>query len=677
MKTAKLPGKVHIPKILLIGAGRFGEKHLQTLQTLEKKGKLSIVGAVVNSTKTQKKIEKKYNIKVWTELNDELLLSVDAVDIVTPPETHLEIALRCLPFTNILIEKPLATTTKDAQKISEVAKKYKHIVMVGYIYRFHPVTEKLHDIIAPLKKDPCHITGTFINPIGSDTNQNISLELPHLFDIVNFIFKLSPTIVSSKHKDRTSHISLKYPNKKHALFKLGWEGDDKIRIINFRFSRQEIRCDLILNTIHIHDIENGTVKTIYCEDTLQPLEKEIGTFIDVLLGGKISYPNALTGIELTNISLKAGKVISQKGKNKPKVAIIGGGIFGTNCAIELGKFADVTLFEKDKDIMLGASLVNQYRHHWGYHYPRSDKTVQDIREATEDFENLYDSTIIREFPTYYSIARSDSKTTPKDYLRFCEKHKLPFTLEYPDPNFLNRDKVSICLKTFEPIYDYDKLKAKVHHYIKKDKNITTKFSTEIIGGNINTDGTKTLLIKDSSGKKHKEVFDYVINSTYAQYNKFSHWFKFPIKPMSIDLVEALIVKLPLPRISLAVMDGPFTNLVPTNKKNIFTLVHIKESMLERYVPKNGIPHGKKRTKTMIKETLHKSMEWLPILKEAEVVDVRYIHRAVNVSSRKKDDARPSDVTYHGFGTWSILGGKIVNSVTTAKEISNYIKKYLQ
>jgi len=147
--------------------------------------------------------------------------------------------------------------------------------------------------------------------------------------------------------------------------------------------------------------------------------------------------------------------------------------------------------------------------------------------------------------------------------------------------------------------------------------------------------------------------------------------------MSIDLVEALIVKLPLPRISLAVMDGPFTNLVPTNKKNIFTLVHIKESMLERYVPKNGIPHGKKRTKTMIKETLHKSMEWLPILKEAEVVDVRYIHRAVNVSSRKKDDARPSDVTYHGFGTWSILGGKIVNSVTTAKEISNYIKKYLQ
>ncbi|MEK9161433.1 MAG: hypothetical protein AAB822_01605, partial [Patescibacteria group bacterium] len=236
-------------------------------------------------------------------------------------------------------------------------------------------------------------------------------------------------------------------------------------------------------------------------------------------------------------------------------------------------------------------------------------------------------------------------------------------------------KISLSLKTFEPIYNYDLLKKIVYSYIKKSSNLKIKLGTEVVGGKIDKGGTKSLVIVDLKGSKHTETFDYIINTTYAKHNRFSNWFEFPIKPVRIDLVEALIVKLPLPKISLAVMDGPFTNLVPTSKDNIFTLVHIKESILERYVPKSGIPHAKKRTKTMVNETLQKSQEWFPILGKAEVVDVRYVLRAVN-ANREHDDARPSDITYHGFGCWSILGGKIVNCVSTAKEIALEIKEHL-
>ena len=93
--------------------------------------------------------------------------------------------------------------------------------------------------------------------------------------------------------------------------------------------------------------------------------------------------------------------------------------------------------------MLEASFVNQYRHHWGYHYPRSDKTVQDIRNAIDDFEKLYNGAIVREFPTYYSVAKSGSKTSAEEFIKFCHKHNLPFTLEYPDEKFLNREKISL------------------------------------------------------------------------------------------------------------------------------------------------------------------------------------------------------------------------------------------
>ena len=111
-------------------------------------------------------------------------------------------------------------------------------------------------------------------------------------------------------------------------------------------------------------------------------------------------------------------------------------------------------------------------------------------------------------------------------------------------------------------------------------------------------------------------------------------------------------KLPIPKI-LAVMDGPFTNLVPIKHSNTFTSPH-QESIHQRYVPKNGC-----QTKLLIheQEKLWKSENGSPFL-SAEI-RVSLCIRAVN-AYREFDDARPSDITNHGFGCWSILGGKIVN-----------------
>ena len=62
--------KNKIPTILLIGVGNFGERHLETLKMLENKKKLSIAGAVVATTKTQKELHKNttylYGLKLQT-----------------------------------------------------------------------------------------------------------------------------------------------------------------------------------------------------------------------------------------------------------------------------------------------------------------------------------------------------------------------------------------------------------------------------------------------------------------------------------------------------------------------------------------------------------------------------------------------------------------------------------
>jgi hypothetical protein len=109
---------------------------------------------------------------------------------------------------------------------------------------------------------------------------------------------------------------------------------------------------------------------------------------------------------------------------------------------------------------------------------------------------------------------------------------------------------------------------------------------------------------------------------------------------------------------------------------MFTLVHIKESVLRRFVPKDGLVPKDiflKKPKSRVESILKKSAEWIPVSNDAQVLDVHYVLRGVN-AYREHDDARTSDITAHGFGCFSVFGGKIIHAVSTAKKIAALIKE---
>lgn len=107
---------------------------------------------------------------------------------------------------------------------------------------------------------------------------------------------------------------------------------------------------------------------------------------------------------------------------RPRVAVIGGGIFGAAAGIALGDRFEVTLFERRGSLLGEATYANQYRHHHGYHYPRSADTVEQCLVARKDFEDVFGEAIVRDFPAYYAVAREGSRTTPEDFLAFCERY---------------------------------------------------------------------------------------------------------------------------------------------------------------------------------------------------------------------------------------------------------------
>src|SRR3989344_1520032 len=318
--------KEYIPKILLIGVGDFGKKHLKVLQKLEKNGKVIISGAITSTEESKKNIKEKYGIPVYTQISQELLEQVNAVDIVTPYHTHFEIAKKCLKYVDVIVEKPLTSTSTDAEKLLKIAEKNNKILMVAHIYRFHPIIKKIKSMISNSNDKPFLVKGSFINPVSNDRGMDISLELCHYYDIVDYIFNVVPEIVWTQSKKRIDIVSLRYKNKIDCIFTLGWKGDKKIRTLDFYFSNKTIKCDLHENRIQV--IKIGSSKEVHVEVAKEPLDEELSTFLELLKKRKVEYPDGKVGARIVKIAETAKPLIRS---NKPKVAIIGAGLFGTNC----------------------------------------------------------------------------------------------------------------------------------------------------------------------------------------------------------------------------------------------------------------------------------------------------------------------------------------------------------
>lgn len=358
---------------------------------------------------------------------------------------------------------------------------------------------------------------------------------------------------------------------------------------------------------------------------------------------------------------------------KPRIAIIGGGIFGVSIARELADFATVTIFERNNDIFEEASRINQNRHHYGYHYHQSDETALQCKLAKKDFESVWGASILNDFPSYWAIAKKAYQVTPEKFRDFCKKHKLPYEEEWPAPNLLNRDEIAACFKTHEPVYDSSSLKNIAKQELSK-RGVIVKTNHIVKDGKI-TDRYKVLSIQHNS-QVYSEKFDLAINATYININVFCEWFNFPQREIDFRLKELLFIRIPdISPVGITIADK-FVSILPVNHDGVYTLGDVVHSFHEKRFSSGGMPWTKEELAQIPShrlDLLEGNFHFIPILEKAEFLESKWTVLPVK-SWLSNDDDRTTEIIDHGYGCWSVLGGKIITSVTTAKKIAKAIRK---
>jgi predicted dehydrogenase len=118
-------------RIAVIGAGSFGKNHVRVVSQ-NPRAELKFV---VDSDLTR---AENHNARAMRHYRD-LIGEVDAAIVAVPTIAHAEIGCALLEAgIDVLIEKPIASTLAEADRLVDAAARNKRILQVGHLERFNP-----------------------------------------------------------------------------------------------------------------------------------------------------------------------------------------------------------------------------------------------------------------------------------------------------------------------------------------------------------------------------------------------------------------------------------------------------------------------------------------------------------------------------------------------------------
>ncbi|MFH2047243.1 MAG: Gfo/Idh/MocA family oxidoreductase [Pseudomonadota bacterium] len=171
-------------RVGVVGTGYLGKFHAEKYFQMSD---VELVGVVDIDKRQAEKIANGVSTKAYKNYRD-LIGKVDAVSIVVPTHAHFSISKDFLENdVDVLIEKPITTTIKEADELISISENRGLIIQVGHLERFNPAVLALKDIVNNPRFIESHRLSTFK---GRGTDVSVVLDLMiHDIDIIASLVK--------------------------------------------------------------------------------------------------------------------------------------------------------------------------------------------------------------------------------------------------------------------------------------------------------------------------------------------------------------------------------------------------------------------------------------------------------------------------------------------------------
>ncbi|MFO0576626.1 MAG: Gfo/Idh/MocA family oxidoreductase [Polyangia bacterium] len=342
-KPAGTAGPPSPVRVAVVGAGSWGINHVRSFARLPG---CELVAVCDPDPKNRARAA---NLAPGAALSDryEALLDghggpgFDAVVLATPAVLHAEQAIQALERgKHVLVEKPMALTARDAERVYKAAEAAGRVFMVGHLMLYHAAVQRLRDMIVAGDVGQVYYLYALRVNLGrlrQDENAMWSLA-PHDVSVILYLLDQVPVTVAARgHSylqpgvEDVVFLNLEFPDGKMAQIQVSWLDPRKERRLTVVGERRMIELDDSHPTekLRIYDkgftrapeftqfsefltIRQGDIHIPHLE-LPEPLQVECKHFIDCVRNNKTPRTSAREGWNVIRVLQAAQRSLELRG----------------------------------------------------------------------------------------------------------------------------------------------------------------------------------------------------------------------------------------------------------------------------------------------------------------------------------------------------------------------------
>ena len=303
----------------VIGVGAMGLNHARVYDRLDNANLIAVSDV---SETTLNYVSEKYDVKGYLDYNDLLADStIEIVSVCVPTTHHFDVVMKAIDAgKHVLVEKPIAFTLEEAEKMIAFAKEKGVLLSTGHVERFNPAVQKAKELIEMgVIGDVVSASAKRVGPFPpriKDVGVAIDLAI-HDLDVMYYLFNENPTqvyasmgsILEKCEYEDHAEIMIKFANGSTGLLEVNWLTPYKRRALEVTGTGGIIAIDYIDQSIDVSGKFAQKVDITHRE----PLLQELDSFLNSVMNNAEVEITGEDGLNALKMVLAANKSSKEDG----------------------------------------------------------------------------------------------------------------------------------------------------------------------------------------------------------------------------------------------------------------------------------------------------------------------------------------------------------------------------
>ena len=304
-------------RVAVVGCGEFGRNHARVYKEMEG---AELVGVSDSDTARAAAFAREFGGRTFSSL-EELRGKVDAASVAVPTIAHAEVGCRLLEQgIDVLVEKPMASTLAEADKLVDTARRNSRILQIGHVERFNPAVLAVEPILNRPLFFEVHRLGVF-TPRSLDVDVIYDLMI-HDLDILLALVGEAVTEVKAvgipvlTDKVDIAHARLEFEGGAVANVTASRVSTERVRKVRFFQQHEYISLDYARrDALRVRVNRPGPEPDFGFEKldspSVEPLRAELEAFLDAVRTRKPPKTNGESGRASLELAVRVMRSIQE------------------------------------------------------------------------------------------------------------------------------------------------------------------------------------------------------------------------------------------------------------------------------------------------------------------------------------------------------------------------------